>query len=327
LQCVGTPRLREEIDRDEMSDMNRPLVSVIIPTYNGARTIRETLDSVFAQTYSPFEVVVVDDCSKDETRSILRAYGDRIVFHPRTSNSGVCDRARCDAIERARGMYCAFIDQDDLWTPDKLEKQTAFMLAHPEVPLSHHYMRVIDEQGRPGEVRHDGRIPPTGMCARELLEHCFVTISSIMVKPQVWLRAQQAHGMRHSNTDIETFFHILREHSAGFGFIPEILGSYRRWPQSMSRQNWKWFPEDVDELERVYATRVWEGLVLKADIRQAIARACAVNAEHHRHQGRPGRALYFVRRGLPYAPFQGGLYATAAKALARGLAGQGFATG
>lgn len=306
--------------------MKSPLVSVIIPAYNGARTIRETLDSVLAQTYAPYEVIVVDDCSTDETRSILKEYGDRMIVHERASNSGVCDRARCDGIERARGVYCAFIDQDDLWTPNKLEKQVAFMEANPHLPLSHHYVRVMDEQGRALEVRHEGRIPPTGPCAKELLDHCFITISSIMVKPQVWLDAQRAHGMHHSNTDIETFFHILRSHAAGIGFIPEVLGSYRRWPQSMSRQRWKWMPEDTDELERVYLSRVWEGLLPERDVRDALARAYAVNAEYHRHQGRPGRAFYFARRGLRYAPFRPTLYRSALLAFARGIGGQGFST-
>ncbi len=306
--------------------MSAPLVSVIIPAYNGARTIRETLESVFAQTYAPVEVIVVDDCSKDETAAIVETFGARVRLHRRETNSGICDRARCDGIERASGKYCAFIDQDDLWTPDKLTRQVAFMEAHSELPMSHHYVNVIDEAGRFVEVRHQGRIPPTGNCARELLEHCFITISSIMVKPQVWLDAQRAHGMRHSNTDIETFFHILRSHPAGIGFIPEALGSYRRWPQSMSRQKWKWMPEDTDELERVYSSRVWEGLLPEREVRAALARAYAVNAEYHRHQGRPGRALYFARRGLRYAPANGSLYRTSILAVARGLAGQGFST-
>lgn len=306
--------------------MSAPLVSVIIPAYNGARTIRESLESVLAQAYAPVEVIVVDDCSKDDTAAMVESFGPRVRLYRRETNSGICDRARSDGIERAAGAYCAFIDQDDLWAPDKLTKQVAFMEAHPEFPMSHHFVNVIDEHGRFVEVRHQGRIPPSGNCARELLEHCFITISSIMVKPQVWLDAQRAHGMRHSNTDIETFFHILRSHPAGIGFIPEVLGSYRRWPQSMSRQNWKWMPEDTDELERVYSSRVWAGLLPERVVRAALARAYAVNAEYHRHQGRPGRALHFVRRGVRYAPLSRGLYATAAKAVVRGLLGQGFAT-
>lgn len=304
--------------------MNLPLVSVIIPAYNGARTIRETLDSVFAQTYPNVEVIVVDDVSRDDTRAILEGYGIRIVFKPRETNSGICDRARVDAISLAHGKYCAFIDQDDLWTPDKLEKQVAFMEANPDIPLSHTYVNVIDENGEVMEVRHQGKIPPTGICARELLDHCFITISSIMVKPNVWLEAQQYHGMKHANSDVETFFYILKKYPAGIGFIPKVLGSYRRWSQSMSRQNWKWRPEDVNALDRVYEGRYWEGLIDKDEVMRKIGSAYAKNAEHYRHKGHPGRALYFVWNGLAYAPCNMELYFTGIKSIARGLLGQGF---
>ncbi|MCS6772449.1 MAG: glycosyltransferase [Kiritimatiellae bacterium] len=306
--------------------MNSPLVSVIIPAYNGARTIRETIESVLGQTYSPFETIVVDDGSTDATPEIVAAFGPQVRLIRRDRNSGICDRARCDGIQQAKGKYCAFIDQDDLWFPDKLAKQVAFMESHPQIPMSHHYVRVIDEDGRPLEIRHEGKIPPTGNCARSLLEHCFITISSIMVRPEVWLDAQRAHGMRFPNSDLETFFYILRSFPAGIGFIPEVLGFYRRWTQSMSRQNWRWTPEDVDELERVYTTRVWEGLLDEREVRRALARAYAVNAEYHRHQGRPGRALYFARRGLRYAPLNYELHRSVLLSCARGLAGQGFST-
>jgi len=304
--------------------MSNPLVSVIIPAYNGASTIRETLESVFAQTYPHYEVVVVDDCSRDGTDAVLREYGDRIVFKRRETNSGICDRARCDAIGMAKGKYCAFIDQDDLWVPGKLEKQVAFMESHPDIPLSHTYVHVIDEQGVTQEVRHEGAIPPTGPCARELLIHCFITISSIMVKPSVWLEAQEAHGMKFSNSDIETFLTILRKYPAGIGFIPEVLGSYRRWSSSMSRQNWKWMPEDVNELDRVFEGRYWEGLVGEREVRKIIGRAYAINAEYHRQQSRPGRSLHFMRRGLKYTPGNLALYVAGLKSLVRGLCGQGF---
>lgn len=304
--------------------MSTPLISIIIPTYNGARTIRETLDSVFAQTYTNREIIVVDDVSRDGTDDIIQGYGDRVIFKRREVNSGVCDRTRCDAISMSHGKYCAFIDQDDLWTSDKLEKQVTFMESHPDIPLSHTYMHVMDEHGNIQEVRHEGNIPPTGPCARELLKHCFITISSIMVKPQVWLDAQQAHGMKFSNTDIETFLLILKKYPAGIGFIPEVLGSYRRWPQSMSRQNWLWTPEDVNELDRVYDTRCWEGLLDQSVTRSIIGQAYLTNAEYHRHQGRPGRSLHFVRRGLRYIPDKLGLYTSGLKAFARGITGQGF---
>ncbi len=109
--------------------MTEGLVSVIMPTYNCAKFISETLDSIIAQTYENWEVVIVDDCSKDNTREIVDAYiakDPRIKYFCLEVNSGAAV-ARTKAMEIAEGEYMAFCDSDDLWMPDKLERQIAFM--------------------------------------------------------------------------------------------------------------------------------------------------------------------------------------------------------
>ena len=109
--------------------MTKGLVSVIMPTYNCAKFIAETLDSIKAQTYENWEVVIVDDCSKDNTKEIVDAYiaeDARIKYHCLEVNSGAAV-ARTTAMALAEGEYMAFCDSDDVWMPDKLEKQLAFM--------------------------------------------------------------------------------------------------------------------------------------------------------------------------------------------------------
>lgn len=98
----------------------RPLVSVIIPVYNGARYLRPALESVFAQTYRPFEVIVVDDGSTDDSGVIAQSFPD--VRYIRQSNQGVA-AARNHGVEAACGEFYAFLDQDDLWVPEKLKLQ------------------------------------------------------------------------------------------------------------------------------------------------------------------------------------------------------------
>jgi glycosyltransferase involved in cell wall biosynthesis len=107
-----------------------PLVSVIIPVYNGARYLRAALESVFAQTYRNFEVIVVDDGSVDDSGVIAQSFPEVRYIHQ--TNQGVA-AARNHAIEVARGEYFAFLDQDDLWTADKLKLQIEYLLNHPEV--------------------------------------------------------------------------------------------------------------------------------------------------------------------------------------------------
>ena len=109
--------------------MAQALVSIITPTYNCARFIGDTIRSVQAQTYSNWELIIVDDCSTDDTAQVVAQFqqqDSRVQYHVLTENSGPAG-ARNRAIELAKGEYMAFLDSDDLWMPDKLERQLAFM--------------------------------------------------------------------------------------------------------------------------------------------------------------------------------------------------------
>lgn len=110
-----------------------PNISIIIPTYNRGHLILETLESVFAQTYQDFEVIVVDDGSTDNTEQILSKYMERIRFF-RQENSGP-SVARNLGIFNAKGAHIAFLDSDDLWYPSKLEKQVAIFESNPKIGL------------------------------------------------------------------------------------------------------------------------------------------------------------------------------------------------
>lgn len=105
------------------------LVSIITPAYNSEKFIGETIESVLAQTYDNWEMIIVDDCSKDRTESIIKKYIDkdnRINYYRLDKNSGAAV-ARNRGIEVSRGKYLAFIDSDDVWFKEKLAKQINFM--------------------------------------------------------------------------------------------------------------------------------------------------------------------------------------------------------
>jgi glycosyltransferase involved in cell wall biosynthesis len=104
-----------------------PLVSVIIPVYNGTRYLRAALESVFAQTYRPFEVIIVDDGSVDDSGVIAQSFPDVHYIHQ--ANQGVAS-ARNNGIDAARGEFLAFLDQDDLWKPEKLKLQVDCLLSN-----------------------------------------------------------------------------------------------------------------------------------------------------------------------------------------------------
>lgn len=106
--------------------MNKSMVSIIMPCYNAGKYIKMSVQSVINQTYSNWELIIVDDCSSDNSLEILKYYivlDDRIKYFKTTNPSGSPTLPRNIAIEKAKGRYIAFLDSDDLWEPNKLESQ------------------------------------------------------------------------------------------------------------------------------------------------------------------------------------------------------------
>lgn len=122
------------------------IVSIITPTYNCASYIAETIDSVLSQTYGNWEMIIVDDCSTDNTKEIVSRYSDtRIKYYCLERNSGAA-AARNKALSLAKGRWIAFLDSDDLWLPNKLEHQLEFMISN-DIYFSYHEYSEISEKG------------------------------------------------------------------------------------------------------------------------------------------------------------------------------------
>lgn len=120
--------------------MTAPLISAIVPVYNGERHLREALESIAAQRYEPLEIIVIDDGSTDGSRAIAEAFpGGRYV---RQENAGVAT-ARNHALALARGEFVGFLDQDDRWTPDKLAVQLPLLLENPAAGLAVAKERIV----------------------------------------------------------------------------------------------------------------------------------------------------------------------------------------
>ncbi len=135
---------------------NFGLVSIVTPTWNCGRFIAETIESVMAQTYHNWEMLIVDDCSTDNTREIVTKYRDpRIKYHCLEKNSGAAV-ARNTALRMAKGRWMAFLDSDDLWKPEKLERQLKFMMDNGYA-FSYHNYTEIDENSKPLNVFVSGK--------------------------------------------------------------------------------------------------------------------------------------------------------------------------
>lgn len=179
----------------QMNTPNAPLVSVIIPAYNAAEFIGETLASVFAQTFSSYEVVIINDDSPD-TPAFEQAINDarfdaqreRIVYlkQQNTGPSG----ARNAGIEQARGRYVAFLDADDLWLPDFLSRQIELITSDESLRLVYSDTFVFGE-GIAGEARAMDKTPSSGEATFEslLTMRCTVLTSSVVAHRQTLIDA------------------------------------------------------------------------------------------------------------------------------------------
>ena len=164
------------------SKIETPRVTVIIPTYNRAGCLREAVDSVLAQNFRDFELIVVDDGSTDDTPRLLQEYGEAIrVF--RQENRGV-SAARNAGIAVSRGALIAFLDSDDLWLQGKLARQVEFFKAHADALICQ-TEEIWVRNGRrvnPGK-RHRKR---GGMIFEPSLDLCLVSPSAVMVRRELF---------------------------------------------------------------------------------------------------------------------------------------------
>jgi len=127
-----------------------PIVSVIIPTYNRTMLVRDAVRSVLGQTFSDFELIVIDDGSTDGTDRMMGEFDDQRLHYLKQENRGR-SAARNRALALARGRYIAFLDSDDLYLKDKLEKQVALMDLRPDIDMIYTSAICVDEAGRPLE--------------------------------------------------------------------------------------------------------------------------------------------------------------------------------
>lgn len=150
------------------------LVSVIMPNYNGAKYIKETIESVLAQTYQNWELIIVDDCSTDNSVEIIESFDDKRIrlLHNEENSGAAISRNR--AIDAANGRWIAFLDSDDLWIEDKLHSHIQFML-EMDTPLSFTDYIVIDSDEAvikefvPNQKVYD---------YKTILKHCYIGCST-----------------------------------------------------------------------------------------------------------------------------------------------------
>jgi glycosyltransferase involved in cell wall biosynthesis len=204
-----------------------PRVSVIIPSYNCARYLGRAIDSANAQTYKDYEILVVDDGSTDDTKDVAMQYGRKVTYLYQ-QNRGV-SAARNHAISKASGELLAYLDADDMWYPEKLERQVAFLDAHQECGMVHGEMSVINEQDEILHLRfyeETKRDVPQGYCVPKLLMRCHIQTLTVVERRSSFDRVGVFDDRLPIVQDYLHWIMIAAEGQA-VGYLAEPLGKYR----------------------------------------------------------------------------------------------------
>lgn len=209
--------------------MNNPLISVIMPVYNGERFLRETIDSVLNQTYQNFEFIIVNDGSVDSTQQIIGSYADkRIVPLNLTRNQGVSN-ARNRGTELSRGKFIAFCDADDLYDPGRFQTQFDFLTGNPTVDVCGSYF-IVFENGQETLIKHP-------LTDQEIKEHFFtgncIGQPSVMGKSSVF-RKYKYNPELQASEDYDLWARMATD-GVVFANLPYPLVKYRLHPAQASK--------------------------------------------------------------------------------------------
>ena len=209
--------------------MNEPLVSIITPVYNAERFLSETIKSVQEQTYKNWELLLVDDCSKDNSAKIIKEFNrtdDRIKYIKLEKNSGA-SISRNTGIKNAKGRFIAFVDSDDLWEPEKLEIQISYML-EKNLGFTFTSYRYMKENGvktnkvakAPFKINYNG-----------LLKNTIIGCSTVVIDREIIGEFEMPLVKR--GQDTATWLQILRNEKYAYG-IQKDLVNYRLVGDSLS---------------------------------------------------------------------------------------------
>ena len=215
-----------------------PLISVIIPVFNGEKTIKETIESVLNQTWSDLEIIVINDGSNDSTLGILNRLQDPRLKIFSYSNAGLA-ASRNRGIFLAIGKYISFIDADDVWTLDKLEAQLNALKVNPQAAVAYSWTNWIDESGQ--FLRPGGHIIANGNVYEQLLKRDFIESgSNVLIRTEALTEVGSFDESVKAVEDWDMWLRLAACYEFVCVPLPQIL--YRISPNSMST--------DVLQMER-----------------------------------------------------------------------------
>ncbi len=211
--------------------MEKPLVSVITPVYNCEKYLKLTIESVLCQTYTNWEMILVDDCSLDNSAEIIKSYqkkDDRIKY-VRLSENGGAAIARNRALEVSKGRYIAYLDADDIWLPEKLARQIDFMTKNDVAFTCCDYEKIESDGTHLNKVIH----MPKTMTYNQYLRNTIIQTVGVITDTEKFDRKLLIMPNVRRGQDAATWLQLLKN-GVIFTGQNEVLAQYRRVPNSLS---------------------------------------------------------------------------------------------
>jgi len=266
-----------------------------MPVLNGKRYIAGAIESILTQTYGNVELVVVDDGSTDETYAMVEPYFHKLnikyVSHP--ARQGI-PASMNDGVRHSTGELIAFLDHDDIWLPEMLETQVAYLESHPDVGMVHSDFQTIDAEGRIIEdsvAKCRNRVRVSGSVFPQLFMDCFIVGNSVLIRKECFNRLGYFdESLRFGDYDM--WLRIARRYKVDY--VPKVLTAYRQHATQSTRAVSAGRPEE----DCVVLAVIENTLRLCPEIRQELGRT-TIN--------RRFASIYF---DMAYASFAAGSFAS-----------------
>lgn len=266
-------------------------VSVIIPTFNREKFITKAIDSVMDQTYQDFEIVVLDDGSTDNTRDILKRYDDRVRYFYQ-ENRGIAS-ARNEAIKRSTGEYIAFLDSDDYWVREKLEKQIHLFDMHSEYGMVASCCSSIRLDG---SFREKNRPGMSGWVLTDLFKKNFIRTSSAVIKRECLDQVGLFDETFRECEEYDLWLRVAARYPVGF--INESLAVYVDNAEGISTDSLAGRLFRLKVLEKEYLRQKIPGNIYN----KRIADTCHYIGRHYINRGEVDNGRMYLKKAQSLAP-------------------------
>lgn len=276
---------------------SKGLVSIITPTYNRRDFIVDAIESVIAQTYSDWELLIVDDGSTDDTKDLITPYlQDPRISYTYQSNHGQA-YARQQALKSAKGQYVAFLDSDNLWLPERLEKEIVQLDANPDIDVCYGDLITIDEQGnelsRENMKRYSGDIAPL------MIRQNFVSMNTTLIRKEA---IERVGGFRSSvarGDDYDLYLRMSAE--SKFLYIKEYLAKYRVMENQISSNKEARFTSDFEIIN--HFIRNYPSAMSKLKWWRGLSSRYVSMGRYYVSQKNKPKAIKLLSLSVLYAPY------------------------